>query len=153
MTSALVERKLQETVEVTFRMTMRRRIICFYQDGGFLIYNNDASIEKASIGTDDDGEYCEAESNAEKKENIPDVEACKVRLRVNDGAMLMMVNNGMIMIFRQNASLGRAATSGASTKQPTLVFSWQGLHPIPIRELFKTLLELTRMTDLKSIVR
>ena len=46
--------------------------------------NNDASIEKASIGTDDDGEFCEAEGNAEKKENIPDVEACKVRVNQND---------------------------------------------------------------------
>ena len=48
-------------------------------------YNDDgdinASIEKASIGTEDDGEYCEAaEDNPEKKENVADVEACKVGL-------------------------------------------------------------------------
>ena len=46
-----------------------------------IIANADASIEKASIGTDDDGEFCEAEGSADKKENIPDVEACKVCVR------------------------------------------------------------------------
>ena len=33
---------------------------------------------KASIGTEDIGEYCEADGDAEKKENVFDVEACKV---------------------------------------------------------------------------
>ena len=34
---------------------------------------------KASIGTEDDGEFCESDENVNKRENIQDVEACKVR--------------------------------------------------------------------------
>ena len=37
----------------------------------------------------------------------------------------------MMMIFRKNARLHRAATFGALTKQPTPVFWWQGFHPSP----------------------
>ena len=35
-------------------------------------------LAKDSIGTEDTGEYCEADGNAEKRENILDVGACKV---------------------------------------------------------------------------
>ena len=34
---------------------------------------------KASIGTEDDGEFCESDENVNKRANIQDVEACKVR--------------------------------------------------------------------------
>ena len=34
---------------------------------------------KASIGTDDDGDFCESDENVNKRANIQDVEACKVR--------------------------------------------------------------------------
>ena len=34
---------------------------------------------KASIGTEDDGEFCESDENVNKRSNIQDVEACKAR--------------------------------------------------------------------------
>ena len=127
-------------------------------------------LAKASIGTEDTGEYCEADGNAEKRENILDVGACKV---VSHFCSLCNFDNDANSDYededchdcdddscefecRPNAKLQLAATFGALTKQPVPVSSWQDFdyHSLFLHNTFKSRSYLLpRKQDWKSIQR